>query len=232
MTLNTMPAGGSDESPSRDWGVRTSERSLVEALRRGDDAAFMFLVTAYHAALVRLARMYVVDDATAEEVAQETWLAVLRGIDRFEERSSLKTWIFRILVNRAKTRGVRDGRTVPFSSLETSGDDDAPAVDADRFASDDSPWPGHWIYPPVDWQRTPEELALNAETRRVITDAIDALPPAQRAVITLRDVEGLSGDEVREALGVSEANVRVLLHRARARVRAALERYFERETRR
>jgi RNA polymerase sigma-70 factor, ECF subfamily len=232
MTLNTMPAGGGDESRLRDRETRTSERSLVEALRRGDEAAFMFLVTAYHAALVRLARMYVVDDATAEEVAQETWLAVLRGIDRFEERSSLKTWIFRILVNRARTRGVRDGRTVPFSSLENPGDDDAPAVDADRFASDDSAWPGHWIYPPVDWGRTPEDLALNAETRRVITEAIDALPPSQRAVITLRDVEGLSGDEVREALGVSDANVRVLLHRARTRVRAALERYFERETER
>jgi RNA polymerase sigma-70 factor (ECF subfamily) len=228
--MSILPAQGSGPPSPDERPIDASEHAVVEALRGGNEAAFMMLVTMYHPALVRLARSFVADDDTAQEVAQETWLAVLRGIDRFEERSSLKTWIFRILVNRARTRGVRDGRSVAFSALPTETGGDGPVVDPSRFAGDGAPWPGHWLYPPIDWQTTPEELALGAETRSIILDAIAALPAAQRAVITMRDIDGLSSDEVRAALGVSDANERVLLHRARSKVRAAVERYFERES--
>jgi RNA polymerase sigma-70 factor (ECF subfamily) len=166
----------------------------------------------YQAALVRVAQIYVSSRAVAEEVVQETWLAVLNGIDRFEGRSSLKTWIFRIVANRAKTRGQREARSRPFSALESEA-----SVDPGRFVE------GQWSAPPESW---PEERLLGAETLRVIGDAIEALPPSQRAVITLRDVQGWSAEEVRNALELSETNERVLLHRARAKVRAALEAYL------
>jgi RNA polymerase sigma-70 factor (ECF subfamily) len=195
------------------------EHALVVALRRGDESAFRWLVEMYHAMLVRVARMYVSTQAVAEDVAAETWLAVLEGIDRFEERSSLKTWIFRILTNRAKTRGIREGRSLPFSSLEP----DEPAVESDRFHGGDHPWPGHWAAAP---QGFPEERLLAAETRDVIERAIEALPPTQRAVITLRDIEGWSAEEVCNALTLTETNQRVLLHRARSAVRRALEEYL------
>jgi RNA polymerase sigma-70 factor, ECF subfamily len=196
------------------------ETALVAALRDGDEAAFRQLVEMYHAMLVRVARMYVSTQAAAEDVAAETWLAVLEGIDRFEGRSSLKTWIFRILTNRAKTRGIREGRSLPFSSLEP----DEPAVDADRFHGGDHRWPGHWAAPPAGF---PEERLLAAETRDLIEQTIAALPPTQRAVISLRDVEGWSAEEVCNALTLTETNQRVLLHRARSAVRAALEQYLE-----
>jgi RNA polymerase sigma-70 factor, ECF subfamily len=219
-----------DEQASQIATPALSDAALVERMRRGDEDAFLFLVTRYHTALVRLARAYVRDEATAEEVAQETWLAVLRGIDRFEGRSSLKTWLFRILVNRAKTRGVRDGRIVPFSSLDApEGGDSERDDDARFFPPDDPTLAGHWMYPPERWDTTPEELALSAETRQVIQEAINALPPTQRQVITLRDIEGWSAEEVCNALGLSETNGRVLLHRARSKVRAAVERYLEKE---
>jgi RNA polymerase sigma-70 factor, ECF subfamily len=195
------------------------EHALVVALRRGDESAFRWLVEMYHAMLVRVARMYVSTQAVAEDVAAETWLAVLEGIDRFEERSSLKTWIFRILTNRAKTRGIREGRSLPFSSLEP----DEPAVESDRFHGGDHPWPGHWAAAPRGF---PEERLLAAETRDVIERAIEALPPTQRAVITLRDIEGWSAEEVCNALTLTETNQRVLLHRARSAVRRALEEYL------
>jgi RNA polymerase sigma-70 factor (ECF subfamily) len=196
------------------------ERKLVAALRAGDESAFRTLVEMYHAMLVRVARMYVSTQAVAEDVAAETWLAVLEGIARFEERSSLKTWIFRILTNRAKTRGIREGRSLPFSSLER---DDA-TVEPDRFHGGDHPWPGHWSATPPAF---PEDRLLAAETRAVIEAAIEALPPTQRAVISLRDVEGWSAEEVCNALTLTETNQRVLLHRARAAVRKALEQYLE-----
>jgi RNA polymerase sigma-70 factor, ECF subfamily len=177
----------------------------------------------YHAMLVRVARMYVSTQSAAEEVAQETWLAVVEGIDRFEGRSSLKTWIFRILTNRAKTRGIREGRSLPFSSLEPS---DA-AIEADRFHGADHNWPGHWAAAPRGF---PEERMLARETRDVIERTIAALPAKQRTVISLRDVEGWSAEEVCNALTLSETNQRVLLHRARSAVRAALEEYFEEES--
>jgi RNA polymerase sigma-70 factor (ECF subfamily) len=174
--------------------------------------------------MVRVAQMYVRDRATAEEVVQETWLAVLNGIDRFEGRSSLKTWLFRILTNRAKTRGERDGRMVPFSSLTGTGEGDDPSVDPDRFLGPDSPQPGAWAAPPRAW---PQDRVLARETLGVIETAIEQLPEAQRQVIRLRDIEGWSPMEVAEALEISDGNQRVLLHRARSKVRAAVESYLD-----
>jgi len=205
--------------------VAVAEAQLVEALRAGDEEAFAALVREYHPSLVRVARMYVPTQAAAEEVAQETWLAVLNGIDRFEGRSSLKTWIFRILTNIAKTRAVRDGRTLPFSALQDPASVPEAAVEADRFLDSEHPrWPGHWVVKPVAW---PEDALLAAETRERLAEAIEALPATQRAVISLRDIEGWSSDEVRNALDLSETNQRVLLHRARAKVRATLDSYLE-----
>jgi RNA polymerase sigma-70 factor, ECF subfamily len=202
--------------------VAADERALVEALRRGDEAAFEELVRMYHASLLRVARLYVSSTSVAEEVVQEAWVGVLNGIGRFEGRSSLKTWIFRILTNTAKTRGIREGRSVPFSSLqdeELSG----PTVEPERFfPPDHSVAPGAWATPPVP---LPEQVLLADETLQVVDAAIEALPPAQRAVITLNDVEGWGADEIRNALELTETNRRVLLHRARAKVRRALEEY-------
>ena len=198
------------------------DAELVAAVKRGDEEVFAALVDAYSPGLMRMARMYVKDRAVAEEVVQETWLAVLRGIDRFEGRSSLKTWIFRILINTAKTRAQREARSIPFSA---AAGDDEPAVDPDRFLGAGARRPGAWALGPGDWP-TPEDELLSAETREVILNAIESLPPAQRAVITMRDLEGIPAGEAAEALGVSEGNQRVLLHRARSKVRAAVEGYF------
>lgn len=206
----------------------SDELHLVEALRAGDEAAFASLLDQYHASLVRLACIYVSSRAVAEEVAQETWLGVLQGLDRFEGRSSLKTWIFRILTNRAKTRGQREARSIPFSDW-TSPDTEAdePAVDPSRFRPPDDPnWPGHWAVSPASWDDIPEQHFLSQETKAHILAAIDTLPPSQREVITLRDIEGWSSGEVCAVLAISEANQRVLLHRARSKVRQALETYF------
>jgi RNA polymerase sigma-70 factor (ECF subfamily) len=205
----------------------TEDHELVQRLREGDEAAFVELIDRYGASMLRVAQMYVRDRATAEEVVQETWLAVLNGIDRFEERSSLKTWLFRILTNRAKTRGERDGRMVPFSALSGGGnEDDEPSVDPDRFLGPDSPHPGAWAAPPVAW---PEDRLLERETLGVIEMAIDDLPEAQREVILLRDVDGWTPMEVSDVLGITDGNQRVLLHRARSKVRAALEQYMSPE---
>ena len=202
-----------------------SEAERLDALRAGDEEAFAALVREYHASLVRVARMYVSTLAAAEEVAQETWLAVLNGLSRFEGRSSLKTWIFRILTNIAKTRAVRDGRTLPFSALQDPARVPEAAVDADRFLDPEHPrWPGHWALKPEPW---PEEALVAGETRERLAEAIEALPATQRAVISLRDVEGWTSEEVRNALDLSETNQRVLLHRARSKVRAALESYLD-----
>jgi RNA polymerase sigma-70 factor (ECF subfamily) len=203
------------------------DHELVERLREGDESAFAELIDMYGATMLRVAQMYVRDRATAEEVVQETWLAVLNGIDRFEERSSLKTWLFRILTNRAKTRGEREARSVPFSAValaDASGND--PAVDADRFQGPSDRHPGGWAVPPARWETLPDERLLSKETLRIVHEAVDRLPPAQREVIRLRDIEGWDAEEVCEALGVTHGNQRVLLHRARAKVRTALERYL------
>lgn len=203
------------------------EERLVRFLRDGDEAAFALLVERYHSSLTRLALAYVRDRAVAEEVVQETWLGVIRGIDRFEGRSSLKTWIFRILANTAKTRGERERRTIPFSALDGKGRGE-PAVEPERFLDPDHPrWAGHWATPPASWGRIPEDRLVARETLACIEEAIELLPTVQAQVVTLRDVEGWSSEEVCALLGISEGNQRVLLHRARSKVRAALERYFD-----
>jgi RNA polymerase sigma-70 factor (ECF subfamily) len=207
-----------------------TEQALVAALRAGDEAAFRGLVERYHASLVNVAAAYVPSRAIAEEVAQETWLAVLQGLDRFEARSSLKTWIFRILVNRARTRGVREHRSVPVSSLEH--DEDEPAVDSDRFHPAGHRWPGHWASPPDPWEDFAADRLIDREVREVIERAIEALPQQQREVITLRDVSGWTATEVCDLLDLSEGNQRVLLHRARSRVRRAVERHLKEGVRR
>jgi RNA polymerase sigma-70 factor (ECF subfamily) len=199
--------------------VALPDAEVVAALKRGDQAVFADLVDTYSPGLMRTARLFVRDRAVAEEVVQETWIGVLRGIERFEGRSSLKTWIYRILMNTAKTRGRRESRSVPFSA--TGGADES-AVDVDRFLDAGHRFAGGWMLGPSEWQ-TPEEELLQGETLEVILRAIDELPDAQRAVITLRDVEGFPADEVAEALGISDGNQRVLLHRARSKVRAAIE---------
>jgi RNA polymerase sigma-70 factor, ECF subfamily len=201
------------------------ERELLAALRNGDEQAFASLVERYHGSLVRVAQTFVRDRAVAEEVAQDAWLGVIRGLAKFRGDSSLKTWIFKILTNRAKDRAVRERRTIPLSDLEF--DDAGPSVDPSRFLDDDHPlWPGHWSSAPASWADLPEERLLAGETMARIEAAIETLPPVQRQVITLRDVDGWSSEEVRTLLDLSEANQRVLLHRARSKVRAALETYF------
>jgi RNA polymerase sigma-70 factor, ECF subfamily len=204
------------------------DRELIAALRAGDEMAFMALVERYQGMLIRLALMYVGDRGAAEDVVQETWLGVLQGIGRFEERSSFKTWLFRILTNRAKTRGVRDGRAIPFSAVASSADDGDDGVGIDRFFPPGHAFAGAWSSLPADRDDVPEARFLTGETRAVIDGAIATLPPQQREVITLRDIEGWSADEVRNALDLSETNQRVLLHRARTRVRQALAEYLER----
>jgi RNA polymerase sigma-70 factor (ECF subfamily) len=205
------------------------DRQLLEGLRRGDEAAFVTLLERYHASMVRMALAYVPNRSVAEEVAQEAWQGVLTGLLRFEERSSLKTWIFRILTNCAKTRGEREGRTVPFSSLwDPEADPGEPAVEPERFRASE-PWDGHWISLPRAWDDLPEERLLAKETRACVQQAIAALPPAQREVITLRDVEQCSAEEACALLQISEGNQRVLLHRARSKVRRALEEYLARD---
>jgi RNA polymerase sigma-70 factor, ECF subfamily len=212
--------------PAATRAALSADAAVVAALRRGDEAVFAELVTAYSSSLLRLAQDFVRTRSVAEEVVQETWLAVLNGIDRFEGRSSLKTWLFRILVNKAKTRGVREARTVPFSALAPEADDER-AVPEGRFRGADDQWPGHWASPPRPLDTVPEERLLAREARGRIAEALETLPDSQRVVVTLRDVAGWDSDEVCDALGLSEGNQRVLLHRGRAKLRAALERYLE-----
>jgi RNA polymerase sigma-70 factor (ECF subfamily) len=205
--------------------VPNEETELVEALRRGDERAFEALVEQHHAAMGRVALIYTGDERLAEEAIQETWIGVLRGLDRFEGRSSLKTWIFSILINRAKSIGEREGRHVPLAMDEL--DEAGPSVPRERFKPDDDPrWPRHWLEDPPSWNNIPEDRLLSEETLAHIEQAIAALPASQREVITLRDIEQWSAEEVCNILDLSQTNQRVLLHRARSRVRAALETYF------
>jgi len=197
---------------------RRDESALIASLRAGDEQAFMRLVEEYTPGMRRLALTFVRTPALADDVVQEAWLGVLKGLDRFEGRSSLRTWIYTIVANIARTRAVREARSVPLSSLAPDdADDDEPSVDPDRFVGD-----GHWSRPVEPWRRV-----LDAEARGVIDAAIAQLPPQQAQVIQLRDIEGWSSEDVRNVLELSETNQRVLLHRARSKVRAALERYLD-----
>jgi RNA polymerase sigma-70 factor (ECF subfamily) len=212
---------------ANETGASRRDAELVGRLLAGDEDAFMVLVNMYQAAMVRLARNYVPSRDVAEEVVQETWLAVLQGLPRFEGRSSLKTWIFRILVNRAVTRGTRERRAVPFSALFDAGTDPfEPAVDPDRFFGPDARSPHSWMSPPAPWDEIPEQRLESRETMGRLAAAIDTLPPSQREVITMRDVDGFSSQEVCAVLGITEVNQRVLLHRARSKVRRALAEYL------
>src|SRR5216684_242055 len=206
--------------------VRHSDAELIDRLRDGDEATFVRLIDAYSAPLLRLAVTFVQSPAIAEEVVQETWMAVVTGIRRFEGRSSVKTWLFKILTNKAKTRALRERRTIPFSEFASDNADER-AVDSDRFLPASHPqWPGHWATAPQPWSMGPEGTALDRETLGVLRSALEALPRAQRVVVALRDVHGWPAADVCAALDLTEANQRVLLHRGRSRLRAALERYF------
>lgn len=201
------------------------EVDLLARLRAGDERAFETLVEQHHNTMITVARMYVKTHSAAEEVVQDAWLGVLRGLDGFEGRSSLKTWIMRIVANAALRRGARDARTVPFSSLEPEGTE--AAVDPDRFRGPDDGFPGHWNRYPSDWQSLPETVVTGQETMAVAKRAIAELPDRQRTVIRMRDIHGWTAEEVCAALDLSPGNQRLLLHRARSRVRAALERHFD-----
>ncbi len=205
------------------------DAELVRGMVRGDEAAFSALLARYQRTIVRLAAAYVKTSAAAEDVAQETWLAVFSSVAAYEGRASFRAWLFRIAVNIAKKRATRDAKGVPFSALEGL-EDDEPAVDAQRFQQADARWAGHWASPPEPWSDAEHRL-LATETLALVTRAVEDLPPAQRQVMTLRDIQELTSEEVCEILGLSEANQRVLLHRARSKVRAALDAHFSRRAR-
>jgi RNA polymerase sigma-70 factor (ECF subfamily) len=208
--------------------VAPDDGSVIDALRRGDEGAFARLVDQYHPSLRRVARLYIANRAVADEVVQDTWLGVIQGIWAFERRSSLKTWIFRILINRAKTRAARERRSVSFPPVDAGVEAAEAAVASHRLQPVDHPTePGRWTHPPPDPGISPERWLLAQEARQHLQSAIAALPEHQRLVLILRDVEGCSTEEVCNALGFQETNTRVLLHRARAKVRAALESYLK-----
>lgn len=213
--------------PPGSFAVPSTELELLAALRRGDETAFSRVVTIHQGPLLRVARMYVGSQAVAEDVVQETWLGVLKGLDNFQGRCSLKTWIFQILINRARTRGEREGRMIPFSAMfDPKSDPGEPAIDPGQFNEGDPQWPGGWVTQPRNWGANPEQSLLSQELKACTQAAIESLPPSQREVITLRDVQGWTSEEVCNVLAVSETNQRVLLQRARSRVRQALDEYF------
>jgi RNA polymerase sigma-70 factor (ECF subfamily) len=208
------------------------DATLVEGLQHGDEAAFGWLLDHYDVSLRRLARSFVPTDAVADEVVQEAWLGVIRGIGRFEGRSSLKTWLFQIVINIARTRGVKEHRTVPFASAVGGNggrDDDEDsyggAFDPERFRPPGDEWPGGWLTPPQPWE--PAERLARKETLDRVRSAIAALPPTQRVVISRRDIDGWPSADVCSVLDISQTNQRVLLHRARAAVRSALDPYLQ-----
>ncbi len=212
--------GSGGETERGDFG---DEAVLIDALRRGDEAAFAWLVRRYDAALRRTAAPFVKDRAVIDEVLQETWLGVIRGIDRFEGRSSVKTWLYRILMNIARTHGAREGRTRPFSAAGLASDGYAGAFAPERFRDAADEWPGHWAAPPPRWSDTPDLRLQARQTVDRVRDAVADLPWQQRIVVSLRDIDGCSADEVCTLLEISAENQRVLLHRGRAKVRSALE---------
>jgi len=209
----------------------SSETTLLAALRCGDENAFCALVDAHGAAMRRVALTFVRSSAVADEVVQEAWLGALRGLDGFEGRSTLRTWLLRIVANIARTHAVREARTVPFSSLEIAREaaEREPALPTDRFQGPNDQYPRRWVSFPTPWPADPDSALLSAEIRKLIADAIAGLPDGQRIVISLRDVEGWDSAEVSSVLELSQANQRVLLHRARSKVRAALEHYLTTE---
>jgi RNA polymerase sigma-70 factor, ECF subfamily len=218
-----LPYTQRSKSDARYVGTMENDDAFVARLRCGDDQAFLEAVDRYGALMLRLARTHVRDDQTAHDVCQDAWLAIVQGIGRFERRSSLRSWILAIVVNQAKARARRDGRSMPFSSLvqhDTTSYD--PAVPADAFAGNQARWPGHWLAAPSDWGTDPEQRLLSREASQYLEHAIDALPPAQRALIVLHDIAGIPNADICNILGISATNGRVLLHRGRAKLRTAL----------
>ena len=220
-------AGSADPPADMDNVQTLGDRDLVRRLRGGDDRAFAEIVGGWSPMMQRVARTHVSTDASAEEVVQDTWLAVIHGLAGFEGRSSLRTWVFHILTNRAKTCGAREARSVPWSSVGPS-DADSPTVDPSRFRGPDDQYPHNWtvVGAPRHWEPSPEGATLTGEILSYLADALTMLPERQRTVVTLRDVNGLTAEEVCEHLEITAANQRVLLHRARARLRQALENYY------
>ena len=217
-----------DVHPGAAGGGSDAQAGLLARLRAGDGTAFAELVDGWSPALLRVALLHVSSRASAEEVVQDTWLAVIGQLDRFEGRSSLRTWVFRILENQARTRGRREARALPWSSAFPEPRDPTegrPTVDGARFRGPDDRWPGGWTVTgrPAAWQPPPDDAAVAAELRRRLGDALAELPERQRVVVELRDVHGMSAEEVCDQLGLTPANQRVLLHRGRARLRGLLE---------
>lgn len=214
-------------SPAKDTALTKEEQQLIVRLRRGDEGAFDELVNKHHGALVRMAMGHVADREIAEEVVQDTWVAVIESLDRFEGRSTLRTWIFGILIHKAKDRGVREKRHTTFSAFESYDDDNDEAVDPSRFQKSGE-WAGYWAFPPQPWDdQTPEKLLASQQAVNAMQRAIDALPSTLKEVLILRDVEGVEAKEVCEILKITETNLYVRLHRARERVRQAVESYLE-----
>ncbi len=211
--------------------VSLDNNCLLQALRSGNEAAFVSLLDLYSPSMLRLAIFYNLEHAVAEEVVQETWMRVVQNLERFEERSSLKTWIFGILINTVRKRGQYEGRSVPFSSLPISdAEGNETVMDAEQFFPTTHPqWPGHWTSFPKNWEHIPEDRLLAQETRLYVRKAIEALPQKQREVIVLCDIEGWTSDEVCHFLNLTKIHQRVLLYRARSQVRNVLDRYFNEE---
>jgi len=209
--------------PDRQVVVPSADADMIERLLAGDETTFMMLVDQNQPAMLRLAQMYVSSRAVAEEVVQEAWIGILKGLPMFEGRSSLRTWMYKIVTNVAKTRGVREGRSLPFSALVGEHDD---PVDPSWFQGSDDPFPGGWRTFPDDWRGIPEDRLLGRETLDHISRALDGMPPMQAEVVRLRDVHGWSSDEVCNALDLTETNQRVLLHRGRSRIRRDLDAYL------
>ncbi|MGQ0696515.1 MAG: RNA polymerase sigma factor [Nitrospiraceae bacterium] len=212
--------------PAKTVGLSKTEGQLLARLRQGNESAFDQLVNQHHGALIRMARGYVADPGVAEEVVQDTWMAVIEGLNRFEGRSSLRTWIFGIMIHKAKDRGAREKRHTTFSAFESYDDDNEEAVDPSRFQHSGE-WAGHWAFPPHPWDdQTPEKLLASQQAVNAMNRAIEALPATLKKVLILRDVEGVESKEICELLEITETNLYVRLHRARERVRAAVETYL------
>ena len=208
-------------------GLTKSEDRLLARLRQRDEEAFDDLINQHHSTLIRMAMGYVADREAAEEVAQDTWMAVIESLNRFEGRSSLRTWICGILIHKAKDRGVREKRHTTFSAFESYNDDNDEAVDPSRFQQS-SEWAGHWAFPPQPWDdQTPEKMLASQQAVNAMQQAIEALPATLKEVLILRDVEGVEAKDVCEMLRITETNLYVRLHRGRERVRAAVETYLE-----